>query len=81
MLFLRITLFRLIIDQLQGENTLAIQANAEGLHIDAVRMPLEGYDMLLYADCARAPCVHPEEAMTEAERLAEGKRQPNLFEQ
>jgi hypothetical protein len=60
-LFLRITLFRTAVDMLKDEKTLAVQVNAEGLFVDAVRMPLEPNDMLLYVDADRAPQHHPQE--------------------
>jgi hypothetical protein len=78
-LFLRITLFRMIVDTLKDEKTLAVQVNGDGLLIDAVRMPLEGYDMLLYPNPDGAPKIHPADVMAEAERLAEERCQLNLF--
>jgi hypothetical protein len=61
-LFLRITLFRRALQLLPPTEQIAVQVRRDGLHIGDVTLPLERNDMLLYADSARAPTHHPDEA-------------------
>ena len=78
-LFLRVYRFRKLLNGLQGEKSLTIQVNAEGLMMGPVRMPLEANDMLLYADPARAPQQHPADRLADENRPEE-KSTPTLFD-
>jgi len=60
-LFLRVTVFRLLLTTMRDEKTLAVQVNAEGLSVENVRLSLDAGDMLLYPDPAMAPAIHPAE--------------------
>jgi hypothetical protein len=64
-LFLRVTLFRRLLASFTNTPTIAVQVREDGLHFGDVTMPLEGNDMLLYLDPARAPRVHPSESADE----------------
>ncbi len=77
-LFIKLTLFREIVDFLKGQRTLAVQVNGEGLHINAVSMPLESNGMLLYVDPDRAPEKHPEETTPPAQANAPGEQEPPM---
>ena len=60
-LFLRVTVFRLLLTTMRDEKTLAVQVNAGGLVVENVTLSLEAGDMLLYPDPAPAPAKHPAE--------------------
>lgn len=60
-LFLRVTIFRKALALLPDAGFLAIQANAEGISFGDTRLSPSTVDMLLYADPATAPMLHPEE--------------------
>jgi hypothetical protein len=60
-LFLKVTIFRRLLRTIRGENFLTVQATADELMVDKAHLSLEASDMLLYADPARAPRVHPDQ--------------------
>jgi len=70
-LFLQERIFAQLLRTISGERQISIQVNAEGLHLCNVRIPLEPYLMLLYADPHRAPARHPVEVHAERETLRE----------
>lgn len=60
-LFVRVTMFRRALQVVTDTPTIAIQARGEGIDIENIHLAVEACDMLLYADPARAPKVHPDE--------------------
>ena len=58
-LFLKVTLFRKLLQTFKGEKFLTIQVTGDELLMGYVRLPLESNDMLLYTNPDQAPQVHP----------------------
>ena len=54
-LFVRCAQFSRYFRSIRGQKMISIQANADGLFMDGLRIPLESNEMLLYADPAKAP--------------------------
>ena len=80
-LFLRVTVFRRLLQALTGTKELAIQVNGEGLFADNVRLSPDVGDMLLYVDPAKAPALHPDESCGSAYPEYDGKTlKGTLFE-
>ena len=58
-LFLKVTLFRRLLQTFKGEKFLTIQVTGDELLMGRVRLPLESNEMLLYPYPDQAAPVHP----------------------
>lgn len=58
-LFLKVTVFRRLLQTFKGEKYLTIQVTGDELLMGYVRLPLESNEMLLYPNPDQAPEVHP----------------------
>ena len=76
-LFLQVTLFRRVLRAIRGEKFLTIQATADELIVDKVRLPLEANAMLMYADPDLAPNVYP--TQSPAKKNTKSESQQLLF--
>ncbi|MBU4273723.1 MAG: hypothetical protein KKA28_17820 [Planctomycetes bacterium] len=77
-LFLKVTLFRKLLQTFKGEKFLTIQVTADWLLMGYVRLALESNEMLLYADPDQAPLVHPALAFSPVDSVPK-PRSPQLL--
>lgn len=59
--FLRVTMFRRALKLVTDTPTVTIQIRGDGIDIENMHLPVEGSDLLLYLDPAKAPLKHPDE--------------------
>jgi hypothetical protein len=75
-LFLKVTLFRKLLQTFKGEKFLTIQVTADELLMGFVRLPLESNEMLLYANPDQAPPVHPSVRLSSSDSIPKQEPMP-----
>jgi hypothetical protein len=80
-LFLKITIFRRLLNTIIDEQFLSVQVSGNELLLDRVRMPMESNDMLLYANPDQAPAQHPSIKLEPPKMESKPEfRQPTLWD-
>jgi hypothetical protein len=79
-LFLRVTLFRRLLQTIKGDEFLTIQVDGEDLIVDQIRLSVLDSEIQLYVNPATAPTIHPDDEMTRRAKTPPTETQRGLWD-
>ena len=80
-LFLKVTVFRQLLQTFKGQKFLTIQVTSDELLMGYVRLPLDSNEMLLYPNPGQAPEGHPSVTMAKPASVAPAPASQTRFRQ